>query len=404
MGCPAHGEHRYRWRVLAIMAFVCFMANFGEFQLAGIVGRLSSALQLSPLQFGMCLFAPYLMNFIFGIPVGVMADRFGTRPVGGALLLISCAGIVGRAYASTSFASLFVWMLVFGFSMVFVNALGPKILGTWFKPEQMSVAMGVFVGGAGLGVGLGEATSSLFGSLTGAFTFAWVLFALATLWFLVGFRARPAGQPHEAPQRVLEFFGIAARNRHVWVAGFAVLFFFAALVGTSGNLPDALTHVKGVSPVAAGLLGLPLGLGGALGCFFVPLILRKRRVIRVWLAALVAAGAALVLAALAVPFGPMTWICVTVGAFLTNGMLTLTVPLPVMLREIGPTYGGSAGGIVSLLQTAGGFFIPTFVIALIAGANPTMTFALIFLLYVTSALFVIVLPERGFQAGSGDVL
>jgi len=108
-------------------------------------------------------------------------------------------------------------------------------------------------------------------------------------------------------------------------------------------------------------------------------------------------GAALLLAALAVPFGPMTWVCVLLGTLLTNGMLTLTLPVPVMLREIGTTYAGSAGGIVSLLQTGGGFFIPTFGIALIAGTNPMMTFAVIFALYLISAVLVLALPERGFR-------
>jgi nitrate/nitrite transporter NarK len=78
-------------------------------------------------------------------------------------------------------------------------------------------------------------------------------------------------------------------------------------------------------------------------------------------------------------------------------MLTLTLPLPIMLREIGTTYGGSAGGIVSLMQTGGGFFIPTFAIALIAGTSARATFAVIFALYVVSAFLVLLLPERGFH-------
>jgi NNP family nitrate/nitrite transporter-like MFS transporter len=281
--------------------------------------------------------------------------------------------------------------------MAFANALGPKILRTWFAPEQMPLAMGIFIASAGLGVGSGEATAPMFSSTTEAFTFAWVLFAIATIWFLVGFRSKPAGQPDAPPQRVVEFLGIAARNRHVWVAGLAALFFFAGTVGAAGNFPGALIRAKGASPVAAGLVGLPIGLGSALGGFLVPLILRKARNIRVSLAWFVAVGAILLVAALAVPFGPMTWICAFGGAFVSNGMLTLTLPVPVMLREIGTTYGGSAGGIVSLLQTAGGFFVPTFGIALIAAGNPTATFAVILTLYLISALLVLALPERGFR-------
>jgi len=397
MSSPRHGEDGYRWMILAIMVALFFMTNFAEFELAGVVGKLSSALRLTPVEFAMCAFAPFLVNFVFGIPVGMMADRFGTRAVGSVLLLVSCIGIVGRAYASSGFESLFGWMLVFGFSMAFVNALGPKILGTWFKHEQMPLAMGIYIASAGLGVGFGEATSPLFASLQGSFTLAWALFLAATLWFLVGFKTKPAGEPEPPPQRVLQFFGIAARNRHVWVAGIAALFLFAGIVGTSGDLPGALVQVKRVSPVRAGLLGIPLGLGAALGCSIMPLLLRRVPGIRLSLASVVILGAALLLAALVVPFGPMTWTCVILGTLLTNGMLTLTLPLPVMLHEIGTTYGGSAGGIVSLLQTGGGFFIPTFGIALIAGNDPQATFDVIVALYVVAALLVLVLPERGFR-------
>jgi MFS family permease len=397
MNATRRGEDPYRWMILAIMGFLFFMTNFAEFQLAGVVGSLSSALRLAPMQFAMCAFAPFLMNFVFGIPVGMMADRFGTRAVGSALLVVGCAGVIGRAYASSGFVSLFVWMLVFGFSMAFVNALGPKILGTWFKPEQMPLAMGVFIASAGLGVGFGEATAPLFASLTGVFTLGWVSFAACVVWFLVGFRSKPAGRPESPPQRILEFLGIAARNRHVWVAGIAALFFFAAVVGTSGDLPGALVQVKHVSPINAGLLGIPLGLGAALGCSLVPMILRRIPGIRAWLASVIVLGAALLVAALVVPFGPMTWVCVMLGTLLTNGMLTLTLPVPIMLHEIGTTYGGSAGGIVSLLQTGGGFFIPTFAIPLITGTNPMATFAVIFVLYLISAMLVLVLPERGFR-------
>ncbi|MGH8150220.1 MAG: MFS transporter [Steroidobacteraceae bacterium] len=402
MNTIRHGEDPYRWMILAIVGFLFFMTNFAEFQLAGIGGSLSAALRLNPVQFAMCMFAPYLMNFVFGIPVGMIADRYGTRAVGSALLVVSCIGVIGRAYASSGFASLFAWMLVFGFSMAFVNALGAKILGTWFKPEHMPLAMGVFIASAGLGVGFGEAVAPLFASLAGVFTLGWVLFAASTVWFLVGFRTKPRGQPEPPPQRVLEFFGVAARNRHVWLAGIAALFLFAAIVGTSGDMVGALVRMKHVSPVHAGLLGIPLGLGGALGCSIVPMLLRRVPGIRVWLAAVVVAGAALLLAALAVPFGPMTWICVILGTFLTNGMLTFVLPLPVMLREIGTTYGGSAGGIVSLLQTGGGFFIPTFAITLIAGTSPMATFAVIFALYLVSAILVLALPERGFRHAASE--
>jgi hypothetical protein len=136
-----------------------------------------------------------------------------------------------------------------------------------------------------------------------------------------------------------------------------------------------------------------------LGSFHMPVILHKMPTTKICLAITISAGAALILASLAVPFGAMTWICVAAGAFIANGMLPLVIPFPVMLAEIGTTYGGSAGGIVSLLQMAGGFFIPAFAIALVTGSDQSKTFVVLFVLYVVSAIFVCFLPNRGFHRG-----
>ena len=397
MGKTAHGEHPYRWIILAIMSFIFFLVNFATFQLAGAARTVFGTFHLTHVQFGMCLFAPFLLTFILGIPTGMITDRVGAKVVGNVFLIISCVGIIGRAYATTNFGTLFAWMLVFSFSLVFLNTIGPKVLGTWFKHEHMPIAMGVYIGCAGFGIGIGEGTVSLFSNLTGAFTCAWVLFVISTIFFLVGFKARPEGEPEMPPRPVLQYFGVAARNQFVWIDGIAVLFFFSAWVGTAGNLPHVLAHAKGVSDLAAGLLGVPLGFGGALGGFFTPLILHRMPKVKAWLALFVIVGSAMVLGSVLVPFGHTTWVLVFVGAFIANGMLPLTMPYPIMLAEIGTTYGGSAGGIISLLQMAGGFFIPSFAIAMIAGGDPMKTFGTLFVLFVASSVFIMMLPERGFH-------
>jgi nitrate/nitrite transporter NarK len=397
MGDIAHGEHPYRWMILAVMSVTFFLINFTQFQLAGVAGHLLPALHLTPMEFGMCLFAPYLVNFVFGLPIGMLTDRYGAKAVGIVFLIIACIGAVGRAYASASFTTLFVWMLLFGFALTFVNGMGPKILGGWFKHEHMSMAMGVFIGVAGGGIAVGEGTASLFPTITGAFTCAWIFFVLVTIWFILGFKARPDGAPVVPPQPVLEYLGVAARNKYVWLAGSAVLFFFAAWVGTAGNIPLALIHAKGLDPVTAGLVGMALGLAGAVGGILGPMIVLKLGVARIWLPVFIVVGAICIFVSIIIPFGAQTTILLIAGGFIASAMLPLTIPFPVMLREIGTTYAGSAGGIVSLLQTGGGFFIPSFVIAMIAGADAIKTFIVLLVLFVLSAVLILFLPERGFH-------
>jgi NNP family nitrate/nitrite transporter-like MFS transporter len=67
------------------------------------------------------------------------------------------------------------------------------------------------------------------------------------------------------------------------------------------------------------------------------------------------------------------------------------------LKEIGPVYAGSAGGIISMMQMAGAFFIPTFILAPIAGTDYNMIFIAGVLLIFSVAVVYIFIPEVGLK-------
>jgi NNP family nitrate/nitrite transporter-like MFS transporter len=93
----------------------------------------------------------------------------------------------------------------------------------------------------------------------------------------------------------------------------------------------------------------------------------------------------------------MAWILLAIAGFLAGSPMPILFTLPIRLKEIGPVYAGSAGGIVGTVQMAGGFVLPTFVIANIAGNNFHLLFNLGCLLFIMIAVVTLFLPELGWR-------
>lgn len=74
---------------------------------------------------------------------------------------------------------------------------------------------------------------------------------------------------------------------------------------------------------------------------------------------------------------------------------SLLIAFPMLLPEIGPVYAGSAGGIICTLQVIGAVFIPSFVIAPLAGQNYNLFFTLGSLCFFLVSVVVLLLPELG---------
>ena len=65
--------------------------------------------------------------------------------------------------------------------------------------------------------------------------------------------------------------------------------------------------------------------------------------------------------------------------------------LRIILPEIGPVSAGSAGGVISTLQTAEAFVISSYIILPLAGKNTDQVFMYIGLGYLVFGLFLLLL-------------
>ena len=389
--------YSFRWSILSVITLVMIALNILQFQIAGLAGRLIPALHLQPSQFAMVLTAPMLTAALFGIPAGALADRFGVKSAVGIGLVIATISSFGRIGAG-SFGVLFAWMFTLGFGTAAINANAAKILGAWFPRQQMGMAMGVYIAGANAGIAVAQATSALFPTIGKAFMASAVLMLIALVLWLLFIKSKPAGIPDVPRHPVMEYLGVAARSRYIWLGAAAMLFFMGSWVAQTGNLPNALAQSKGISPVLAGLTASSLSLALIVGTIVGPLLAQKLGLIRPLLAPTAILGAIGSYLAWIVPFGALTWTLLILAGFFLGAAVPLIMSLPMLLPELGPVYAGSAGGIISMFQMVGAFVVPSYVIMLLAGSNVNQVFLYISVGYLLFGAVLLFIPELGLKA------
>jgi NNP family nitrate/nitrite transporter-like MFS transporter len=148
----------------------------------------------------------------------------------------------------------------------------------------------------------------------------------------------------------------------------------------------------------AGFWGSLPNLGGIFGSFLGPLICKRLGVMKPYLIVVSMLGAIVTFWSWQLPIGPASFVLLMLAGCLQSAILPLILSLPVLLPEIGPTYAGSAGGIITTLQVLGGIVLPTYVITRLAGSDTTILFGLAALCTALVAVPVLFLPELGSKA------
>lgn len=225
-------------------------------------------------QLGWLIGAPVLTGALLRLPVGLLADRFGGRPVF-ALLMLAAALPLYALSAVDQYAGFLAASLGFGLCGASF-AVGVVYTSVWFRKEQQGTVLGIF----GMGTAGAALTSMgapfLLNALTkhGAYLDGWrtlpKLYAAALVlmavifWFLTVSR-RPA------QTRVLTLGERMAPLRYlrVWRFGLYYFFLFGSFVAVSQWLIPYYVNVYLLSIGTAGLLAasfsLPAGVTRALG-------------------------------------------------------------------------------------------------------------------------------------------
>ena len=287
-----------KYALLFVVCGIVFAANYAQYQVSGLAHLVVSDLHLTSAEFSAVLFAPFVPAVVFGMPVGVCADRYGVKVLVFIASAISAIAAVARAECA-SFATLFTATMLLGAAPCVVNAIVLKVLGSAFGGET-DRAMGWFYAAGSGGIACSLATSPLFATPGRAYALAAVLFAMfGLLWLLVAPSADVLQaadglgvQGAEPASSSASAFATVIKMPMVWLVAILLGVALASATAYSGYLVSALE--VSTEPQVAGLLASFVTLGSIVGSVAGPYARAQFGDYRVFMAIAAMAGLSLI--------------------------------------------------------------------------------------------------------------
>lgn len=386
---------KYAYVILILLCSAVFMPNYAQYQISAFGPALMTEANLSPTQFATIATAPLLPGIFLSLVSGLLVDRFGTRKIMTASVLISGLAVVLRLF-SRGFWSLYLTMIFIGVSATCMNANAGKTLGQWFSPEKMSVGMGCFMALASGGMAMGTGTASLYSGMNGAFIGAAVI-AVITIAAWILFMRDKTDPSTESDERipVKEGLKVAVKSRTVWVCAVTMFLSIGAMTAAASFLPAALVE-RGMAESAASVVTMAITLGSLIGCFVCPSLFRFfKKQYFFFLCHGILAAFGLFIGWKLTDNPVILFIIMLFTGVGCNGFSPLVMSMPVQDKNIGTRLGGTAGGLLATLQLGGSVIIPTYIIAPIATtAEGKANYNLMFTLFGVMILLYLFMAFR----------
>jgi len=232
-------------------------------------------LLLDKAQIGWLIGAPVLTGSILRLPMGILADKLGGKPVYVGLMLVSAAAMFLTSFAS-GFAGFLMGGLAFGLAGASF-AVGVAYTSVWFPKNKQGTALGLF-GMGNMGTAITALVApTLLEKLTnkGANIEGWrtlpQLYAGGLVLMALIFAALAVPKKLEGPAKSLSVMLKPLANMRVWRFGLYYFVLFGGFVALSQWLIPYYLNVYGMSLAAAGamatMFSLPSGLTRAVGGF-----------------------------------------------------------------------------------------------------------------------------------------
>jgi NNP family nitrate/nitrite transporter-like MFS transporter len=232
-------------------------------------------LVLDKAQIGWLIGAPILTGSIMRLPIGILADRFGGKPVYVAVMLISAVAMFLTSFAS-GFMGFLVGGLAFGISGASF-AVGVAYTSLWFPKNKQGTALGLFgmgnlgtaitsLGAPHLIASVTQQGASIEGWRTVPQVYAGGLVVMAIIFALFAIPKRIEGPPKTMAKMLLPL-----KQMRVWRFGMYYFVLFGGFVALAQWLIPYYLNVYGMTLAAAGLMAtmfsLPSALTRAVGGF-----------------------------------------------------------------------------------------------------------------------------------------
>jgi len=178
------------WGILVSAWLMGFAMWAPMFAVPAIMHIIKEEVLLSYAQTGLIFSIPLIILAAIAIPGGALADRIGIRKAAGIGIIVIIVGSLLRV-TSTNFMTLLAFTCLYGVGLGLVYPNLPKLVGTWFPPERIGLATGIYVTGMIAGSALPPAiTLPAVFPITNAFQgvfYIWTIPAIvaAIIWWIV---------------------------------------------------------------------------------------------------------------------------------------------------------------------------------------------------------------------------
>ncbi len=361
-------------------AFLYFDASFMVWVILGALGNfVASDLGLSGTEKGLMTALPVLSGAILRLPMGIAADRFGSRPVGMIGLALTLVPLAAGWMLADSLATVYLVGIMLGVAGAsFAVAL--PLASRWYPPEHQGLALGI----AGAG-NSGTVFASLFAPRL-AEALGWqAVFGLAMIPIVITlgiFTLMARDYPGPVARiRVTDYFRILRERDSLRFCLFYSVT-FGGFVGLASYLAIFFRDQYGISKVSAGDLTALCVFAGSFARPIGGLLADRFGGIRVLLALLGGIGAA------ALALSTMPLLGAAFGLFFVT-MALLGMGNGAVFQLVPQRFSGQIGvitGLVGFAGGVGGFALP-FLLGLLRDATGTYAtgFAVFALVAVVAA-------------------
>jgi len=337
---------------ITIFAAITFATNF-TIPMAGmpvLFKEISIDLNLNVLQIG-TVWGMISLGSIFVMPVGgILGDRIGNRR---AIVIIGLlSGLTGALRGvSNSFISLmattFLWGLISASIIPAIN-----IMASAYAPKhKQGLAQGLVGSGGALGLTLGSILSAaLLSPWLGGWRYVLIAYGgvavlVSLIWLFIVKEPdlKTDGSPHQSlsfPQAFAYLFRLKA----LWIIGLSMLAYQGCIMGMQGFLPYFLQSNGWTGLAASGALAV-YNAAGTLGA--IPLTIfsdrigsRKIPIMLAFVTTIISIGL------LSVVHNWILWVLVVFAGIFFPMSSALFTTLVLEVKEVGPTYAGTAVGLM----------------------------------------------------------
>ena len=255
---------------------LAFTICFAAWMLNGVLVAFLASNQVfrwGPVEIGWLLGIPVLTGSIFRLPAGMLTDKYGGKPVFGALLLLCSVPMFLLSYANSFLAFA---LCSFGFGLTGASfSIGIAFTSVWYPKKNQGTALGIF-GAGNAGAAL---TTLLAPTMLDRFThhgadlegwrqlpqmYAAILAATGVIFFVFSTNKKPESVVRTVRQQLAPL-----RSVRVWRFGLYYFLVFGCFVAFSQWLVTYFVNAYYLPLVTAGLLAavfsFPSGVFRAMG-------------------------------------------------------------------------------------------------------------------------------------------